>query len=128
VRFLVDAHVLIWAVDAQEKLSPGADTALRTVDNELLLSAGTIWEIALKVGLGKLRLTLPYRQWMERVVADLGVTVLPVTVAYAAVQASLPRHHGDPFDRLLVAQAQVERVPVVSNDPLFDQYGIDRVW
>jgi PIN domain nuclease of toxin-antitoxin system len=124
----VDAHALIWAVDAQEKLSPGADTALRTADNELLLSAATIWEIAVKVGLGKLKLTMPYRNWMERAMADLGVTVLPITVEYADVQASLPRHHGDPFDRLLVAQARVERVSVVSNDSSFDQYGIGRVW
>lgn len=60
--------------------------------------------------------------------SDLGVTILPITVDYANVQATLPNHHRDPFDRLLVAQAQLENVPVVSNDPIFDRYGVARLW
>ncbi len=128
MKLLLDAHTLIWAVDGPAKLSSQAVTALQDPANDLLLSAGTIWEIAIKVGLGKLALSLPYRQWVSQAMADLGVTVLPITVEYADVQAGLPKHHGDPFDRLLVAQAQVENVPLVSADPVFDQYGINRLW
>ena len=71
---------------------------------------------------------MPYRQWMEQAIADLGARVLPVTVEYADVQARLVRHHGDPFDRLLVAQASVEAVPIVSRDSALDAYGIQRLW
>lgn len=71
---------------------------------------------------------MPYRQWMNKVISDLGLTLLPITVEYADVQAGLPRHHGDPFDRLLAAQAQVENVSLVSADAVFDQYGVNRIW
>ena len=128
MKLLLDAHALIWAVDAPEKLGDDATTALQEPANDLLLSAGTVWEISIKVGLGKLTLSLPYRQWMNQAIHDLGATVLPITVEYADVQAGLPAHHGDPFDRLLAAQAQVENVSLVSTDAIFDQYGIRRVW
>jgi PIN domain nuclease of toxin-antitoxin system len=128
MRLLLDSHTLIWWVDQDRLLSQAAHAAITDPANDLLLSAATIWEIAIKVGLGKLSLSMPYREWMSQAIADLGVTVLPITVEYAHVQANLPKHHGDPFDRLLVAQAQVENVSIVSDDPDFDQYGINRLW
>jgi PIN domain nuclease of toxin-antitoxin system len=128
VKLLLDTHSLIWAVDQPSLLGPQAKTALEDLANSLMLSAATIWEIAIKVGINKLTLSLPYRQWMTRAMNDLGVTILPVTVEYADVQATLPLHHRDSFDRLLIAQALVENVPLVSNETLFEQYGISRVW
>lgn len=128
MKLLLDTHSLIWAVDQPSLLGPQAKTALEDLANSLLLSAATLWEIAIKVGVNKLTLSLPYRQWMTRALNDLGVTILPVTVEYADVQATLPFHHRDPFDRLLIAQALVENIPLVSNDALFEQYGISRVW
>ena len=101
---------MIWAVDDPSRLGPQAVTLLQDPVNDLLLRAGTIWEIAIKVGLGKLTLSLPFRQWMNQAMNDLGATVLPITVEYADLQANLPMHHGDPFDRLLVAQARVDNV------------------
>jgi len=128
VKLLLDTHTLIWAVDDPSKLGPQAVTALQDPANDLLLSAATIWEIAIKVGLNKLSLSMPYRQWMNQAITDLGMTVLPITVEYADVQVNLPKRHGDPFDRLLVAQSQVENIHLVSADPVFDQYGINRLW
>ena len=93
MRLLVDAHTVIWAVDDPSKLSRPAVTALQDPGNDLLLSAGTIWEIAIKVGLGKLSLSMPYRNWMDQAITDLGMTVLPITVEYAGVQGNLPKHH-----------------------------------
>ena len=93
-----------------------------------LPSAATIWEIAIKVGLKKLALSLPYRQWMDKAMADLGLTVLPITVEYADRQSGLPGHHRDPFDRMLIAQGMIEKVPIISADAFFDQYGVNRVW
>lgn len=65
---------------------------------------------------------------MDQAISDLGASILPITVEYADVQASLPKHHGDPFDRLLVAQAQVDNAHLVSSDAVFDRYGITRIW
>src|SRR5438046_1269843 len=106
MRLLVDAHSMIWAVEQPAKLSAAAAAALQDPSNELLLSSATIWEIAIKVGLGKLKLSLPYRQWMTKAMSDLNMSILPITVDYAQAQSNLPRHHGDPFDRMLVAQAK----------------------
>jgi PIN domain nuclease of toxin-antitoxin system len=73
-------------------------------------------------------LSLPYRQWMTRAIADLALTVLPITIEYAEVQGSLPHHHRDPFDRLVIAQAVIEGIPIISADATFDAYGITRLW
>ena len=128
MRLLLDTHALVWFVDQDHLLSPAAHAAITDPANDLLLSAASIWEIAIKVGLNKLSLALPYRNWIDKAMADLGVIVLPITSEYADVQTRLPFHHRDPFDRLLVAQAQVENVPLVSTDPVFTQYGIARLW
>ena len=128
MKLLVDTHALIWYVDQDHLLSPAAHAAITDPSNDLLLSSGSIWEIAIKVGLKKLTLSLPYRAWIEKAIADLGLSILPITVEYADAQAVLPNHHRDPFDRLLVAQAQIEGVPVVSADAALDPYGITRLW
>lgn len=128
MKLLLDSHVLLWAVDDPTQLSGSALTALQDPTNELLLSAATVWEIAIKVGLNKLNLTLPYRQWMNQAIADLNLTLLPITVEYADCQAQLSYHHGDPFDRLIIAQALVASIPIVSSDAVFDAYGVTRLW
>src|SRR5262249_27189384 len=128
MRLLIDSQSLIWYVDQDHLLSPVAHAAITDPANDLLLSAATIWEIAIKIGLKKLALSLPYRQWMTKAVADLGLSVLPINIEYADKQTSLSWHHRDPFDRLLVAQALVENVPVVSADAQLDAYGVTRIW
>lgn len=128
MRLLLDTHILIWAVERPSQLSQLAREVLEDPANDLMVSAATVWEIAIKIGLTKLTLSLSYRQWMNQALSDLNATILPITVEYAAVQASLPNHHRDPFDRLLVAQAQVEAIPLISSDTIFDQYGISRLW
>ena len=128
MKLLIDTHTLIWAMDDPAKLSGPAAMALQDPANDLLLSAATVWELAIKIGLVKLKLSLPYRQWMDRAIADLGLAVLPVTVEYAERQSALPTHHKDPFDRLIISQALVDGVTVVGADPIFDHYGIVRLW
>jgi PIN domain nuclease of toxin-antitoxin system len=128
VNLLLDSHTLLWAVDNPAKLGRQAASNLEDPDNSLLVSAGTIWEIAIKVGLGKLKISRPFRPWMTQAIADLGLTVLPITVEAADAQIALPNHHRDPFDRLLVAQVQTEQVVLVSADAAFDRYGVQRIW
>lgn len=119
---------MIWYVDQHHLLSPKAHAAITDPANDLLLSAAALWEISIKVGLGKLTLSSQYRIWMDQVIADLGLTVLPITVEYADAQAGLPCHHGDPFDRLMIAQALTEGIAIVSADPVLDAYGVTRLW
>lgn len=107
-------------------LPPGA--AIQGAANQRLLSAATIWELAIKFGQGKITLSMPYPPWMEKAIADLKLDILPITIVYAEHQASLPPHHKDPFDRLLIAQALVDRIAVVSAEPAFDLYGVNRLW
>ncbi|MFO7640625.1 MAG: type II toxin-antitoxin system VapC family toxin [Candidatus Competibacteraceae bacterium] len=128
MRYLVDAHSLIWAQDDPSKLGPTALVTLQDPVQQLLLSAGTIWELSIKSGLAKLTLSLGFRQWMDRAIADLDLIVLPITLDHADRQARLPWHHRDPFDRLLAAQALVEGIPLMSADAIFDQYGVNRLW
>jgi PIN domain nuclease of toxin-antitoxin system len=128
MRLLVDSHALLWAADQPSQLSSAAAAALQDSANNLLVSAATVWELAIKVGLKKLKLTKPYRDWMTQALADLDAVLLPITVEYADVQALLPMHHRDPFDRLLIAQATVEHLPVVSHDAVFDAYAVTRIW
>ena len=128
MRVLIDSHALIWYVDQDNLLSSASHAAISDPTNDLLLSAGSIWEIGIKVGLGKLVLTQPFKSWMNQAISDLDVTVLPLSVEYVDVQSNLRRHHGDPFDRLIVAQAIVEQVPIISADVNLDAYGITRVW
>jgi PIN domain nuclease of toxin-antitoxin system len=103
MRLLIDTHALIWYVDQDQLLTPIAHAAITDPANELLVSAATVWELGIKTGQKKLKLSLPYRDWMTKAIADLGLTLLPITVDYADRQANLPVHHKDPFDRLIIA-------------------------
>jgi len=128
MKLLIDTHPTIWYVDQDHLLTSKAHAAISDPNNDLMLSAASVWEIAIKVGIQKLTLSLPYRQWMAKAITDLGLTILPITVDYADVQATLPWHHRDPFDRLVIAQSRKEGIPVISGDPQFDAYGITRIW
>jgi PIN domain nuclease of toxin-antitoxin system len=128
MRLLLDTHAMLWYVDQEHLLRRASLAAITDPANELLISAASIWELAIKIGNGKLTLSSPYRQWTTRALSDLRASLLPITVEYADVQATLPKHHGDPFDRLLIAQAIVEKLAIVSGDSVFDRYGVARIW
>ena len=128
MRLLLDTQSLTWYVDQDHLLSPTAHVAITDPQGDLLLSAASIWEIAIKVSIGKLTLSLPFKPWINKAISDLGLSILPITVDYADAQTGLPRHHGDPFDRLLIAQSLVEGISIVSIDAQFDAYGVTRIW
>ena len=127
MKHLVDAHSLIWAFDDPSKLSVAAAATLQDPANQLLLGVGTMWELSIKCGLTKLTLSLRFRPWLEKAIADLGLSILPITLDHVERQATLAYHHREPFDRLLVAQAMIEKLPLVSADAILDKYGIHRV-
>lgn len=125
MRLLLDTQVWLWMLAAPERLSRRARALVVSVDNELVFSAASAWEIAIKHGLGKLRLPEAPETYIPRLMARTGVTPLPIHHRHALHVASLPLHHRDPFDRLLVAQAQLEELPILTADPDFRQYDVD---
>jgi PIN domain nuclease of toxin-antitoxin system len=121
----LDTQVWLWMLAAPERLSEPSRALVVATDNELLLSAASAWEIAIKYALGKLRLPEAPGDLIPRLMARTGITPLPVHHRHALRVATLPPAHRDPFDRLLVAQAQIEEVPILTADPSFALYDVE---
>ncbi|WP_254513563.1 type II toxin-antitoxin system VapC family toxin [Anatilimnocola floriformis] len=128
MRLLLDTHTLIWAYTSDPKLSATAGNLILDLANQCVISPASYWEIAIKLGTQKLTLTEPFPDFMQRAIRDLGISILPIEPKHCEPLTSLPRHHNDPFDRLLIAQSIVEHMPIVSIDAALDPYGIKRLW
>lgn len=124
MKVLVDTQCWLWMASAPEKLSAHARELVLTTANELYLSSASAWEISIKYALGKLQLPEPPGRYVPSRVHTLRTWTLPIDQEHALRVASLPPHHRDPFDRLLVAQAQVEDLPILTADPVFDRYDV----
>ena len=125
MRVLLDTQVWLWWLGEPERLGRKVRELIGNGENALVFSVASCWEIAIKVGLGKLTLPEPVDVWVPSRLAQQGMTALPVELAHVLRVAGLPQHHRDPFDRLLVAQAQVEGLPILTADPRFADYGVD---
>jgi PIN domain nuclease of toxin-antitoxin system len=128
MRVLVDTHALLWAVTGDRRLSKRAQSVLASFANEVFVSAAFAWEITTKHRLGKLPSAEGLVADFARIVEQLGFRPLPISLEHAQRAGNLPGVHRDPFDRMLVAQAQSENLPLVSNEGIFDIYGIKRIW
>lgn len=128
MRVLLDTHALLWWLAGDERLSADARAVILDEANEVFVSAATAWEIATKVRLGKLPGAAPIAAELAEHIGGQGFAGLDITVAHGQRAGLLPGPHKDPFDRMLIAQAQAEGVVIVSNETLFDGYGIRRVW
>jgi len=128
MRLLLDTHAVLWFATGHSALSPAARAQATNPANEVLVSHVTAWELAIKTGIGKLKLDRELSLWLERYVVGNGFGALPIELDHVVAVARLPHHHGDPFDRLLVAQCEAENLALVSRDSMFDAYGIKRVW
>jgi PIN domain nuclease of toxin-antitoxin system len=127
VRALLDTHVWLWMALQPDRLTDGVRSWLVDPEHELLLSAGSVWEMALKEATGKLRLPEPLEHYVPKRSSAMGIRFLPITHRHAARGAALPRRHRDPFDRLLIAQAQMEGLSVVTADRAFTLYDVEIV-
>jgi PIN domain nuclease of toxin-antitoxin system len=128
VRLLLDTHSFLWFVTDDPQLSSAARSVIADLTNEVLLSPASYWEIAIKVSIGKYPLTAPFEAFFKRGIEDGQMTILPIHVCHAAVLSSLPMHHKDPFDRMIISQAIFEQTPIVSIDRVFDLYPVNRLW
>jgi PIN domain nuclease of toxin-antitoxin system len=128
MRLLIDTHALLWWLSDDPSLSRAAHKAMEATSNVLLVSAASAWEIATKVRLGKLpgaaELAADFHGFMLRE----GFASLEITADHAIRAGLLPGPHKDPFDRMLIAQAQAENVPIVTNERAFEAYGVRRIW
>jgi PIN domain nuclease of toxin-antitoxin system len=128
MSLLLDTHTMLWFFWDDPQLSSNAKMVIEDANNRKLVSIASCWEIAIKVGLGKLDLGEPSRSFLSREIARNNFELQPISLSHATMVEGLASHHKDPFDRLLIAQVMVECIPLVSGDAIFDQYGITRLW
>lgn len=128
MRLLLDTHTLYWYIEGDPQLSATARTLIQDASNEVLISPASYWEIAIKISVGKWQLNRTYEDFLDIGFNKYGFKILPILPTHTAGVISLPFHHKDPFDRLLIAQAIVENIPIISADPVMDAYPVRRLW
>lgn len=125
---LLDTHVFLWFVEGHSQLSENARSRIEDTTNDLFLSMCSLWEMAIKVSLGKLVLPKPVGEFIQEQLDFSAIALLDIRPPHVFAVADLPFHHRDPFDRLLGAQCLCEGMTLVSSDEIFDRYPIDRTW
>lgn len=130
MNLLLDTHAFLWFAGKEQaaKLPQATKALLEDGNNAVFLSIASVWELAIKVSIGKIKLDEPVKQLVEFHVSHNDIKLLSVKVGHIAQIEAMPFHHKDPFDRILVAQSKVENFPLVSTDEVLDQYTINRIW
>jgi PIN domain nuclease of toxin-antitoxin system len=128
MNYLLDTHSFLWFITDDNSLSPRAKTLIEDPDNLIFLSIASVWEMAIKTSLGKLSIPSPFVDFINSQMSENNFTLLEIKTNHAGIVSSLTFHHRDPFDRLLIAQALHEKIPLISNEKLFDLYNVKREW
>ena len=128
MKYLLDTHTFLWWDSEPAKLSSQVLTLCQDRANMVLLSVASVWEMQIKLQLGKLKLNLPLAELIESQRQTNNIEMLPVTLAHVLALQDLPSHHKDPFDRLLIAQANVEEAVLLSSDSVFAEYPVKLFW
>ena len=126
--FLLDTHTFLWFISGISKLSSNARMLIEDTANKRLLSIASIWEITIKASQGKLKLAMPFSDLVTTQIQDNAISLLPITPEHLSALFTLPFHHKDPFDRLLIVQSMTEAVPIISKDAMFQKYEIQVIW
>ena len=128
MRIIIDTQVLIWWTNDVSNISPRVQDIIFDLDNELWLSLAIIWEIQIKISLGKLHLLRPLPNIIVTQIEENQIKILPIELSHVYTLGQLPLHHRDPFDRLIIAQSLIEKMPIASIDKAFDAYSSERIW
>jgi PIN domain nuclease of toxin-antitoxin system len=128
MRLLLDTHTFLWFVLDEPPLSSTARNLIADPSNTIEVSPATYWEVAIKISIGKYVLPEPFQEFMEREIMVNRFNILHIQPHHLVPLITLPFHHRDPFDRLLIAQAISEQIPLVSSDKMFDAYPVRRLW
>ncbi len=128
MELLLDTHAFLWLRSEPEKISQTVLEAYYNVNNDIFLSIVSVWEIQIKHQLGKLELNVPLQQLIDTQIQQNGLRILPISPDHVYALNTIPFYHKDPFDRLLIVQAKLENLQLVSVDGVFKQYDVDLVW
>ena len=128
MRLLLDTHTFLWFIIGSPNLSEAARSLIEDESNEKFFSVASLWEAAIKVSIGKLALSAPFDEVFPAQIVQNGLDLSGITVAHISVITTLPYHHRDPCDRLIIAQGIVEQMDIISADPAFDAYSVTRLW
>lgn len=125
MKILLDTHIFIWATTSPETLSVSATSHLQNTRNDFFLSMASIWEMQIKINLGKLNLHGSLSDVVTKRQEASGLQILPIELRHVYALSALPQHHRDPFDRLLIAQSQIENMPLLTADAAFSLYDVE---
>ena len=128
MRILLDTHSFLWFIAGSDSLSTQARDFIADLGNEVLLSTGSLWELAIKVSIGKIELSRPFGEIIPEQLRENEIAVLPIELSHLTMVTELPFHHRDPFDRLIIAQGIVEKLPVITRDITFRHYPVEILW
>lgn len=128
MNLLLDTQALLWFLLDDPRLSKKAQENIVGTNELIFVSPASLWEIAIKISLGKYALPRPFAAFWDEQFLTNDFSLLPISVAHTSRIAELPFYHRDPFDRLIIAQSLVQGIPVVSSDDMFDRYGVERLW
>lgn len=128
MNVLLDTQAFLWWAVSSDRLTPSAAATIADPTSTVHVSVASAWEIAIKASAGRLELTAPVETYLPDLLDRFGFEALAIDLAHALRAGTLPRHHGDPFDRMIVAQGQVEDMPIVTADPLISLYDVETIW
>ena len=128
MKVLLDTHTFIWFNLNDPRLTDRARRIIEDATNQVLISPASYWEIAIKISNNRFAINVSYEVFWQSGIDDRGFEILPIELRHTSQLLSMPFHHKDPFDCLLVAQALAEQIPLISNDSTLDTYGIERIW
>ena len=128
MRLLLDTHAFLWFILDQPQLSAKADALISDPTNDVEVSPASYWEIAIKISLGKYSLPEPFEVFMEREIPANHFRILHIQPRHTAAVSTMPFHHRDPFDRMLIAQSLVEHLPIITSDMAMHRYDADLIW
>ena len=128
MKYLLDTMVWLWSVGPSQTIGTAGLGILASAEEEVYLSAASSWEIAIKTRLGKFRLPEAPGQYVPKRLLEQGIRSLPINQNHSLLVFDLPSHHSDPFDRMIIAQAMVEQMTVLTSDRIFEKYPIDVIW
>ena len=127
MNYLLDTHTFMWFINGEEELSAHARKTIEHKNSNNFISIASLWEIAIKLSIGKLKLKTPFIEIPEQI-SNNGFQILPLRFEDTLKLSTLPFHHRDPFDRLLIAQSIANQLTIISKDKQFSDYGIDIIW
>lgn len=128
MKALLDTSAFLWIIASSERLGANARNYISDLNNELLLSVASLWEISIKASLNKLELLRPFEQLIPDQLEKNAIGILPIEISHLSELMRLSFHHRDPFDRLIIAQGISEKLPIISNDAAFLNYSVDLIW